>query len=142
MLNVDTGDLRRFLGEKYRLLDRIILEELNRSGETLVTDARLGGNYNDYTGNLRSSIGFKVFKEGEEVTMDFQQSPRGTDKETGMQTGEQVVDELGMQSMSSYALVATAGMHYAAVVEANNKDVFTIFAAQAKLKLEKSLKSL
>lgn len=49
---------------------------LQRTGEEFVKIARLEGNYIDHTGNLRSSIGYVIVKDGRIVGKNFQLSEK------------------------------------------------------------------
>lgn len=137
-LVVDTSSLQSFMSGKLAKLDRDVIEQLERSGEQLVAAARFGGDYNDITGNLRSSIGYKVFRDGEEVSSNFQLCGNGTDQAQGRNTGETVADSIGESIPFEYSLVAVAGMHYARAVEAKGRSVFTPFAVRQKGITEKA----
>lgn len=91
--------------------------------------------FNDDTGNLRSSIGFILMYDGEIVYQDFQLSPRGSDKETGLNNGIAYADKLGKEYSTGWAIITVAGMEYASWVEALGYDVITgsTLGAQKKL---------
>lgn len=76
----------------------------------------------DDTGNLRSSIGFVIARDGHIVgESGFGQVRQGSE---GSMEGRKLAEELARQSSSGYMLVIVAGMHYASYVEArDNKDV-------------------
>ena len=61
-----------------------IYKLLQRAGEEFVKIARKKGNYQDHTGNLRSSIGYVIVKDGDILTENYEQSTEGTDKQTGI----------------------------------------------------------
>lgn len=54
-------------------IDVQILRQLSRMGEDIcnnarnITPSRNSGGYDDHSGNLRSSIGYAIFKNGERV---------------------------------------------------------------------------
>ena len=58
-----------------------IYKLLQRAGEEFVKLARKKGNYQDHTGNLRSSIGYVIVKDGDILTENYELSDKkGTDK--------------------------------------------------------------
>lgn len=106
---------------------------LQRTGEEFVKIARLEGNYIDHTGNLRSSIGYVIVKDGSIAGRNFQLSEQaGTDKQTGKREGEQLAMDLVKTFTKGYVMIGVAGMKYAVFVEAmENKDVLTRAADKA-----------
>lgn len=109
------------------------MDLLQRTGEEFVKIARLEGNYIDHTGNLRSSIGYVIVKDGSIVGRNFQVSEQaGTDKQTGKREGEQLAMDLVRTFTKGYVMIGVAGMKYAVFVEAmENKDVLTRAADKA-----------
>lgn len=71
-----------------------IYKLLQRAGEEFVKIARKKKSYQDQTGNLRSSIGYVIVKDGDILTEDYQQSAEGTDKQTGIREAKRLVSEL------------------------------------------------
>lgn len=96
------------------------------------------GGFNDQTGNLRSSIGFVIFYNGEIVSENFEESPRGTDKATGLTEGKSFAESEGIDHQSGWAIVTVAGMEYASWVEAKGYDVITGSTLGAQKKLEEA----
>lgn len=112
----------------------VILDLLARTGEEFVKVARLHGKYNDHTGNLRSSIGYVIVKNGAIKQRNFKQSElAGTDKISGVKEGEALAVSVANTFTKGYVLIGVAGMKYAAIVEAmENKDVVSLAADKAK----------
>lgn len=112
----------------------IILELLKRTGEEFVKVARESGRYIDHTGNLRSSIGYVIVRDGSINNKNFQLSDKeGTDKRTGKMKGEQLALDVAKTYTKGYVLIGVAGMKYAAHVEAmENKDVISLAASKAE----------
>ena len=98
--------------------------------------------FNDDTGNLRSSIGFIILYDGEIVHTDFQQSPQGTDKATGVTTGTDYAEKLGLDHLNGWAIITVAGMEYAGYIEALGYDVITGSTLGAQKKLEKAFQNV
>lgn len=137
----DVKKLFKKLGER---ADMVVFNLLQRTGEEFVKVARLSGQYNDKTGNLRSSIGYVIVKDGKILGKDFKTSDRaGTDKKTGKLEAEQLAKDLVLTYNTGYVLIAVAGMKYAVYVEAmENKDVVTLAASKAESFIEEKSRSL
>ena len=88
-------------------------------GEQFVNNARLSGNYTDRTGNLRSSIGYIILKDGVTVDKNFEGKAKGKSK------AKSVSSEVASQYPKGLVLIGVAGMEYAAYVEAKGFDVIT-----------------
>lgn len=89
------------------------------AGEYAVAGIRKGSmsQWNDQTGNLRSSVGYSVVKKGHVVVESgFDTVMGGSD---GSATGNRLCDQLASEYSSyPYALIVVAGMEYAVYVEA------------------------
>lgn len=115
-----------------------------------VNHARTTDTYKDRTNNLRSSIGFVLYYNGELVHEDFMVSGKGTggggevsfktkggddvsftsktiapDGPAGMKSGQELANEVAQRYRSGFVAVIVAGMHYALFVEAKGFDVLT-----------------
>lgn len=95
------------------------IQSLRYLGEQFVNKARLNNTYTDRTGNLRSSIGYIVLKNGQLIDENF------PSKSTGSAKGLNVAKEVSGQYPEGFVLIGVAGMEYAAYVEAKNFDVIT-----------------
>lgn len=127
------SDIRKLFDKLGERAEFIIMDLLQRTGEEFVKVARLSGQYDDWTGNLRSSIGYVIVKDGSIVGKDFKLSDKeGTDKQTGKREGEQLAMDLVKTFSKGYVMIGVAGMKYAVFVEAmENKDVLTRAADKA-----------
>lgn len=77
--------------------------------------------FEDHTGNLRSSIGFKLFVDGEPVMENYRKVLNGNE---GIAKGKALADEVGQRcEQDQIMLVVTAGMEYAIYVESRGRDV-------------------
>ena len=112
--------VQRFLDEKMEAATDKVLEALQYEGELFVNKARLGGNYKDQTGNLRSSIGYLILKDGKVIDKNFQ-----GDKARGKEAGIKAASEVANDFPKGYVLIGVAGMNYAAAVESKGYDVIT-----------------
>ena len=104
--------------------DEVIKTLLARAGEEFITLARSIRTYKDRTGNLRSSTGYAIFKDGRRVGSSVFNAnvgePGKKDGEKGVTAGEQMARAVGRTHSKGYVLVC-----YAAAVEAKGYDVVT-----------------
>lgn len=128
--------------------ERIELELLRRLqyiGEHAVNEARRNHAYKDQTGNLTSSIGYAIFKDGELWHIShFNQKYNSKKKKSieGTLEGANYARSLASQYPEGIALVVVAGMDYAAYVERRGLGGMTGAELQAKEEVEKLLVSL
>ena len=88
-----------------------IYKLLQRAGEEFVKLARKKGNYQDHTGNLRSSIGYVIVKDGDILTENYELSDKkGTDKYTGLREAKRLVSELLPLYKNGWVLIGVAAM--------------------------------
>lgn len=137
-------------------IDRV-LKRLCMIGERCVAIARNNGDYNDVTGNLRSSIGYVVLYNGAEYrksiieptnvapgerlvkrtrkdgTQHLVKQKIGGDGSEGAKQATELLDKLKSKYPRGCVLIVCAGMEYAAYVEnVHGKRVLV----DAKLKAE------
>ncbi len=105
-------------------------------GEDFVTNARQNHEYIDQTGNLTSSIGYVITKNGELIEENFE----GTDD--GVSAGKKVANDVASRFTRGIALICVAGMSYAAAVESRNKDVITVSSIFASEDLKNTMAKL
>lgn len=101
-----------------------ILKKLSFIGENAVNDARANGDYLDNTGNLRSSIGYTILKNGETVrTSSFDRVKQEASKAKSEST--KLLNELRTKFNTGFVLIVVAGMDYAVTVEARGRNVLS-----------------
>lgn len=134
--------LKAFLNE----VERQIIESLCRVGEEAVSLARRphAKDWQDQTGNLRSSIGYVVFKDGREIRQSTFETvpPRVTKndaKYNGASEGLKLARQVGNTHTEGYTLVVVAGMNYAVHVESKGRDVLTSAEKQAEKQIAREL---
>lgn len=99
---------------------------LQAAGEMFVKYARESGKYIDHTGNLRSSIGYVIVRNGSVAYSDFQKQNVGTEGAEGVEKAKRLARELAATHNDGLVLIGLAGMEYAVYVEAiDSKDVIT-----------------
>ena len=129
---------KAFLSE----VERQIIESLCRVGEEAVKLAKLippERGFHDQTGNLRSSIGYVVVKDGKPVNVSFGAVKGG---HAGVNEGQRLALQVGSRQTDGYALVVVAGMNYAVHVESKGRDVLTSAEKFAEKEVAKHLADL
>ena len=123
------NDVKAHMNKAKQGFEDSLLDEFRRTGEQFIADARSIRTYQDQTGNLRSSIGYALFKDGQLVESSF---PGGDI--TG--SGSTLAKEVSRSYPKGVLLVVVAGMYYAQYVEAKSYDVLTgsSYAAETNIK--------
>lgn len=138
--NFTKGDIDKMIADRIQRYEQAVLLRLQRIGEQFITDARLNGTYKDRTGNLRSSIGYIVLKNGEQLTRGgFVQIKKGV---FGTQKGQAFLEKLTLKFPKGYVLIVVAGMSYAAYVEAKGRDVLTSSSFKAEATFKKAIERI
>ena len=138
----DQKSLERWFEQFQSKAEYKTLVLLQAGGEKFIEVARRSGSYKDQTGNLRSSIGYIIAKDGEVVKENFKESDKGTDKTTGKYKGRRLAEEVSLSHSGGYVLVGVAGMEYAASVEAKGYEVVSGANTQCEKYLRDTLKSV
>jgi len=123
------NDVKAHMDKAKQGFEDSLLDEFRRTGEQFIADARSIRTYQDQTGNLRSSIGYAIFKDGQMLEQTF---PGGDVTGSGGTLAKWVANSY----KRGYLLVVVAGMFYAQYVEAKSYDVLTgsSYAAETKIK--------
>ncbi len=119
--------------------ERSLIRMLNLVGIKCVNEARLSGDYMDQTGNLRSSTGYMVLKNG--VVQHTSSFEKVKDGELGTKKGADFLREITSSNAEGYVLIVVAGMNYAAYVAANKNVLASAELLAAEL-VPKMLKEL
>lgn len=130
---VNTTDYKavnRALLKRKEELERLLIKRFTMTGEECVRIAREPhpGDWENVTGNLRSSIGFVVLKDGQPVAEGQPEQfsgPKGNG-EQGPAAAKALLTHLQAKFPTGIVLIVCAGMNYAAYVEnVRHKDVLT-----------------
>lgn len=145
--NFSRREIESYLARKRLLIERAIISRLKLLGEKCVAEARSLNTYMDQSGNLRSSIGYVIVKNGAIIhSSSFEQVQPWSSSDdaalNGGEVGEKYAKKLGLEHSSGYALVVVAGMSYASYVEAMGKDVLSSAEHLAERELPKMLRQL
>lgn len=136
--------IENYIEEQLELREKVLINTLAYIGEQCVNHARtveLPKGFRDQTGNLRSSIGYIIVKDGKTIQWsDFKQVKDGSE---GSDSGKRFAESLAKKYRKGIALIVVAGMNYAYYVESyHNRDVLTSSELLAKKELERMKKEL
>lgn len=119
-------------------LDEAMYLILRRAALQFVTAARTKtkkqGGFDDQSGNLRSSIGYIIMKDGSILDQNFTGAAEGKNK--GLSFAK------SFSSSPGYSLIVVAGMEYAAALESRGIDVITGSAMVIEGDLKAALKKV
>lgn len=121
--NFTPAQVSKMFREKVHAIESTILENLKFIAEKFVANARSQSTYKDQSGNLRSSIGYIITKDGKRIYSAFPGSAS-----TGKAKGVEVAEQEARKYPKGYALVVVAGMSYAGAVE---KKGYNVISAQS-----------
>jgi len=142
--------LKTILRDRFSKIEQAAISRLQLVGEKFVTNARNDGAYKDHTGNLRSSVGYVILKDGIQIAQNFkafpQVDPKAKGAGQGVEKAQAAIDEIAAKLAAQYPrsliLICVAGMDYAAAVESKGFDVITANSIKAKADLETGFKEL
>lgn len=137
----------KFNDNDLKKLEKSILDDLmQRSiraalyiGEQLVIHAKTNVGFMDQSGNLRSSIGYVLFVDGQVKAENYVSF---SNDNTGIEKGKALAIDIASTIKSRIVLVVTAGMNYAHYVEAKGYNVLTATEQEAKQTAKRLLTQL
>lgn len=111
-------------------------EELCNHART-ITKGRSSGGYEDHTGNLRSSIGYRIYRDGVKVKDGGFKNVSGG---SAISHAKSALDNYGLAyeiPVKGWTLVIVAGMSYATYVESKGYNVLHLTKQEMGIKIEK-----
>lgn len=114
-----TTDMKALAKEVSEKLDAAMIKAMSEVLHDAIEKVRvkmLDKAYEDHTGNLNSSTGFLIYKDGRVVHQDFRLSNQGTDKQTGLKAGLETALSV-LRETQGWGIVLASGMEYASWVE-------------------------
>lgn len=142
--NTSTKAIRELTIKAAEILNEELSKGLAYLGEACVKRIRDDkSNWTDWSGNLRSSIGYAVCNYGRTLIKSKFESVTGTtgDGTAGSQAGKDYIEQLASQYTDVYVLVVVAGMDYAEYLElVHGRDVLQGTEVWAKTEVDKVLK--
>ena len=137
-------EVKDFLDDFYKKAEQQLIQALEYVGEGFVADARNmrkeDGGFGDVTGNLRSSIGYFITKDGQVIKENVKMSRRGSDRATGLDTAKTFLANI--KDNQGLRIYGVAGMDYAEEVESRGLNVITYQADLAIIELKEILNEL
>lgn len=113
-IKVALPDIDGIMASKVKEIEDAIVYNLSYVGERCVNEARTGYTYTDRTGNLTSSMGYVLVKDGQVIKQSsFEKVKDGDD---GVKRGPDMAREIAAQTSKGIALIVVAGMNYARYV--------------------------
>lgn len=110
-------------------------EELCNHART-ITPGHSSGGYKDQTGNLRSSIGYRIYKDGVGITEGGFKNVSGGN---AMAEAKIALDKYGLAyeiPIKGWTLVIVAGMSYATYVESKGFNVLHLTKEKMRVEIE------
>lgn len=136
-------DIMDNLSVRMERVQSFILNELDMIGLQFVRDARIKADFKDRTGNLRSSIGYMIMKDGVIVKENFEKAQKGTDGSKGQAKGKEFAEKLLREdNRIGYLLIVVAGESYAVYVEGYGYDVITGSSFEAESSLKEAMERI
>lgn len=115
-------EISGFTGQQISKYEKVLLNIFCEAGEECIIEAKNGGTYTDWSGNLRSSIGYAVLRDGKVYQQG--QVEQTKDGKKGIEEGKKYLeDRIKKAKQEGIVLIVTAGMNYAEYVEARGKVV-------------------
>jgi len=119
-LDMTPAEIEQMIREQSEQIDRETLEAFKRVLERALqiqrAKVRASGGYNDDTGQLRSSVGGLIYRDGKVIHEDFELAPYGTDKAPGLEEGRSLAFAQ-LRESSGWGITIVAGKEYASWVE-------------------------
>ena len=129
---------------EYLETEKSLIEALEFVGEGFIKEARKmtkdEGSFGDITGNLRSSIGYFIVKNGEVITETVYKSEKGSDRDSGVAASKDFIDKI--KKSDGLYLYGVAGMDYAKDVEDKGYNVISMQSDLALVELKEILSEL
>jgi hypothetical protein len=141
---VNANAVRSHIEKFKEKINKTILLNLQIIGEEFITEARTKtqsqGGFQDHSGNLRSSIGYVILYNGEQVFGG--EFIKVLDGGEGAEKGSQLLKNLSSDHPTGWVLIGCAGMEYSVYVEAKGRDVISGSANIAGAALKKAVERI
>lgn len=134
------AEVDRYLGEQVERIEKQIIYNLSYVGEQCLNEGRSTNSYKDQTGNLRSSIGYVIVKDGNIITTSSFATVKAGHE--GTKVGAAYARQLSREFPKGIVLIVVAGMNYAAYVSAKGYNVLDSAELLAEQLVPKLMKQL
>lgn len=139
-------ELQKRLNEMKESVDNRLAMELRQVGEEAVTFSKENKGYHDRTANLKNSISYALFKDGELLEQHIGNIPKPNEDAGGQ---AQVADNLsryatqeGVVKPQGYTLIVVAGMNYGKYVEDKGYNVLYLTQNYLREELKKVINGI
>ena len=139
-------ELQKKLKEKSDSIERKLAMELRQVGEEAVTFSKENKGYHYHTSNLKNSISYALFKDGELIEQHIGKIPKPEEDANGQ---AQVADNLtryaaqeGVVKPQGYTLIVVAGMNYGKYVEDKGYNVLYLTQNYLREELKKVINGI
>lgn len=138
--------LQRKLEERKQALVAGLTDELSQLGEASVTYSKDNKGYRDRTANLKNSISYELFLDGELITTYIGQIPKPDAIKDGQHVVKTIIDAYadkpGIVAPRGFTLIVVAGMEYARYVEDKGYNVLYLTKEYLRNELKKILQRI
>lgn len=118
-LKTPLSEFDAYIDRKIENARQAIIGRLCYIGSLCINEAREHGDYNNPTGNLRSSIGYVVVVDGQVYEKAIvEMTKNGTE---GQKEADAFLNRLAEKHQTGICLIVVAGMNYASYVEHGTK---------------------
>lgn len=140
-------NMREAFSRMQKVIEENVLSAYKTVGETCLTKIRDRAkgkpNWTDQTGNLRSSVGYMIFVDGEMIFAAGFDPKVGADPSKGVDVGREYAKRIGVElGDARYALVVVAGMNYASYLEKKDYEVITFTEVEARIQADRLIKQM
>lgn len=139
-------ELQKRLNQMKDSVDRRLAMELRQVGEEAVTFSKENKGYHDRTANLKNSISYALYKDGELLEQHIGNIPKPEEDVNGQ---AQVADNLaryatqdGVVKPQGYTLIVVAGMNYGKYVEDKGYNVLYLTQNYLREELKKVINGI
>lgn len=139
-------ELQKRLNQMKDSVDRRLAIELRQVGEEAVTFSKENKGYHDRTANLKNSISYALYKDGELLEQHIGSIPKPEEDVNGQ---AQVADNLaryatqeGVVKPQGYTLIVVAGMNYGKYVEDKGYNVLYLTQNYLREELKKVINGI
>lgn len=123
------SQVKAYIEKQMKMREKALLNQFAYIGETVVNFAKDNRGYTDRTGNLVSSTGYILIKDGKIMNSKFESESGGG---AGAREGEKFASRIAKGMPDGIGIVVVAGMEYAKHVEATGKNVIAVSEIKAK----------
>jgi hypothetical protein len=145
VLDMTPAEIDAIVEEEFKKAEAETLEKfkmvLSEALDIQRATMRMDGGYDDQTGQLRSSTGGIIFKDGKVLFEDFELSPYGTDKAPGLKEGRELA-YAQLRSSKGWGIILVAGKEYAGWVEGRGLTVITLAQGELEKVLDQAFKKV